>query len=262
MRVFDRAREFFARLFSGATPKQSDSKLDSLQRAINYQFTNPSFLTHSLTHKSVIPIEDRKGLQSNERLEFLGDSIINSCVTEYLYHRFPQENEGHLTKIKSLAVSRKILGELGHELSLDSYLYLGTGEREVLGKGKDTIVSNAFEAVCGAIFLDGGFCAAKAFLQPRLLDRIEALSQEARNTNYKSTILELAQSDGFGTPRYAIVATEGPEHAKHFTVRILVGGCELGVGTGPSKKLAEQHAAMEALNNYDKSYITESQSKE
>jgi ribonuclease-3 len=229
--------------------------LGRFQKLIGYQFVSESLLRQALTHKSSIPVEDGNGLLSNERLEFLGDAVLNCLVTEHLYHRYPDRHEGQLSKIKSLIVSRKILGEIGQKLGIGEYIVFGISEEKTGGRNRLSIQSNTFESILGAIFLDGGYVPAKRFLEKLLFCRIDEFLGDERHVNYKSTILEMAQSDGFGLPRYVTVSATGPDHAKEFRVRIEIAGVPLGEGVGLNKKIAQQIAAQNALMNYNKTAI-------
>ena len=237
-----------------------EGSLDRFQEIIGYRFQSGPLLRQALTHKSSIPMEDSAGLLSNERLEFLGDAVLNCIVTEYLYHTHPDRHEGQLSKIKSLVVSRKILGEIAAAFGMGSYLTFGVSEEKTGGRQRLSILSNAFEAVLGAVFLDGGYQPAKEFLQRFLLGRINEFMEDESNINYKSVILEMAQRDGVGMPRYVTVGASGPDHAKEFRVRIEIKGVVLGEGVGPNKKIAQQTAAQNALMNYQKK-LFESPSK-
>jgi len=250
-----RVRDFFRKLFSGGGGGGADPRLEEFQGVIGYKFKDAALLRQALTHKSFAGQDDASGLLSNERLEFLGDSFVNCLVTEYLYGAYPDRSEGYLSKIKSLVVSRKILGEVALGLRFGEYLILSAAEERSGGRDRCSTVSNAFEAVCGAIYLDGGLSEVKAFLSRCLFGRIGAFWGDESNVNYKSKILEMSQRDGFGIPRYVTTEAEGPDHAKRFTVKIYVGGAELGEGIGPSKKAAQQAAAQSAGMNYDKEKI-------
>jgi ribonuclease-3 len=212
-------------------------------------------LTHSLTHKSAIDQEDIKGLFSNERLEFLGDAVLNCLVTEYLFLNHPDKSEGQLSKIKSLVVSRKILGEVAKKIDLGKYLIFGLSEEKSGGRDRASTMSNAFEAILGAVYLDGGLNKAKSVLQRNLFERIPEFLQDERNINYKSRILELSQQDGFGIPKYITIEATGPDHAKEFKVRIEIAGFPLGEGSGMNKKNAQQLAAQQAIENYNKEIL-------
>jgi ribonuclease-3 len=228
---------------------------DKIQKIIGHRFARQELLRLSLTHKSAVSPDDGQGLLSNERLEFLGDAVLNCIITEHLYRTYPGQDEGQLSKIKSLMVSRKILGEIARSFNLGAYLVFGVSEERTGGRDRLSILSNAFEAVLGAVFLDGGYGAADRFLRRFLFGRIDEIVGDERNVNYKSLILEMAQRDGFGMPRYLTVSASGPDHAKEFTVRVEVGGVVLGEGCGPNKKRAQQSAAQDALNRYDESEI-------
>ncbi len=250
----------FLRLFSKKKARQ-DHGLDKLQQRLRYSFKDHSLLTLALTHKSAIGSEDKAGLLSNERLEFLGDAVLNCLVTEHLYLRYTDKPEGYLSKIKSLLVSRKILGELAYAIDIGEFLILGASERKSGGRKRRSILSNAFEAITGAVYLDSGLESARTLLSGFLFPRIDEFLADERHVNYKSKILEMAQRDGFGIPHYSVLETSGPEHAKQFTVGIEIAGIPLGKGSGPNKKIAQQTAAQEALLRYDKDDILNARNK-
>jgi ribonuclease-3 len=258
MGLLKNAADFFRKILTPHPHPAASDSLKGIQRAIAYRFRDPRLLETALTHKSSLLPGNRKGLESNERMEFLGDAVINCCVTEHLYLRYPDKSEGHLTKIKSLIVSRKILGEIGFSIGLETFVRLGPGEKDAVGRSRHTIVSNAFESVVGAMYLDSkGLTCVKNLLDRHLFPRIDEFLSEKSNINYKSRILELSQRDGFGIPRYSVVATTGPEHDKVFRVQIQIAGVTMGEGFGANKKTAEQDAAKNALYLYDKSTIEE-----
>jgi ribonuclease III len=232
-----------------------DPSLNRFQQFLYYRFRNGGLLKQALTHKSCSSPEDREGIASNERMEFLGDAVLNCLVTEHLYKLYPDKSEGQLSKVKSLIVSRKILGEIALSIHLGQYLIFGNSEMKSGGLQRQSILSNAFEAVLGAIYLDGGLGAAREFLERYLFGRIDSFLSDSDNINYKSKILELSQHDGFGFPHYSVVSASGPDHAKEYRVRIKIAGVTLGEGVGPNKKLAQQNAAREAIEKYSKEYI-------
>jgi ribonuclease-3 len=248
--------DFLRFLFRFRKSVRPGTSLSAFEKTIGYVFRDPDLLTLALTHKSSVGPDDKKGLMSNERLEFLGDAVLNCLITEHLYKMYPTRSEGQLSKVKSLVVSRKILGEIAYSFNLGDFLIFGYSERKSGGNQRMSILSNAFEAVLGAVFLDGGLDKARVFLNRFLFGSINGFLLDENNINYKSRILELAQRDGFGIPRYRVVSATGPEHAKEFTIHIEVGGVALGEGTGPNKKIAEQNAAREALKSYNKETIT------
>jgi ribonuclease-3 len=254
MKLFRPINEFLARLTkkSRGEKKPAGGALDRFQDIIGYRFASEQLLHQVLTHKSSIAAEDGDGLCSNERLEFLGDAVLNCLITEHLYHRFPDRHEGQLSKIKSLVVSRKILGEIAKTFDVGKYLVFGVSEEKTGGRDRLSILSNAFEAILGGIFLDGGYDPAKRFLERFLFVRLDDIVKDERNINYKSVILELAQREGLGMPRYATISAIGPDHAKEFRVRVEIAGVPLGEGSGPNKKIAQQNAAQNALAAYRK----------
>lgn len=259
MKLLNKTAKVFKSIFhlSGKTP-HSPEAFDELQKRIDYHFRNLDFLRLALTHKSSSGSEDKKGLESNERLEFLGDAVLDCLVTEHLYHKFPTYSEGQLSKIKSLLVSRKIIGEVAASINLSKYIIVGQSEKKSSRKRKSSIESNAFEAVLGAIYLDGdkeGIEMARKVLESVLYNNIEEYMDDESNVNYKSKVLEIAQSDNFGIPVYPLIREDGPDHAKSFTVGIEIAGVRLGEGSGSNKKEAQQKAAFVAIKNYDKNFI-------
>lgn len=233
----------------------SNADVGEVEKKLHYHFKSPPYLTLSLTHKSFLGPDDKDGIHSNERLEFLGDAVLNCLTTEHLYHKYPRKPEGQLSKMKSLIVSRKILGEVALDMDLGPHLILGVSEKKSGGQKRKSILSNAFEAVLGAIYLDGGLDESRNFLNRVLFCKIEDFISDERHVNYKSRILEMTQRDGFGMPHYSVIAATGPEHARRFTVGIQISGISMGRGTGTNKKIAQQRAAQEAFAKYDKDYI-------
>jgi ribonuclease III len=249
----ERKRGLLRIIFPFARSRPDDTpSLRSFERTITYTFRDKALLRLALTHKSSVGPDDKKGLCSNERLEFLGDAVLNCLVTEHLYALYPTKSEGQLSKVKSLVVSRKILGEIAQGFHMGDFLLFGYSEKKSGGNQRLSIMSNAFEAVLGALYLDGGLAKARKFLQRFLFCSIDAFLEDASNINYKSRVLELSQRDGFGIPRYRVVSSKGPEHAKEFTMQIAIAGVVLGEGSGPNKKVAEQNAACSALVSYNK----------
>lgn len=188
-------------------------------------------------------------MQTNERLEFLGDAILGLIVTEYLFRSYPEKSEGLLSEYKSILVSRKILGRIARKIDLGFHLHLGQGEERSGGRTRASIISNALEAVLGAIYLDGGYGAVKNVLDHLLFAQLEPILNQELNRNYKSQLLESTQAIGLGIPEYEVKTERGPEHQKLFEVVVRVQGKVWGTGTGKSKKIAEQNAAQKALLN-------------
>ncbi|MFW5960530.1 MAG: ribonuclease III [Chitinivibrionales bacterium] len=234
-----------------------------LERAIGYNFRDKAFLKLALTHSSSTGYEDKKGLLSNERLEFLGDAVLDLIVTEHLYHKHPKSTEGRLSGIKSLLVSRKILGEIGRSINLGKYIKTETNnDRKILTDNNTSVVSNTFEALIGGVYLDSGLLSAKSVLERVLLSNIDDIIFRKDNINYKSRILEITQEAGLGIPVYPLIKDSGPDHKKVFEVGIEVCGVRIGRGSGKSKKQAQQKAAQEAVENYTKEEIMELIKKE
>ena len=217
-----------------------------IEKIIGYRFTNKDILKEALTHKSYAG--ERRSAKHNERLEFLGDSILGAIVADYIYNQCPHVEEGVLSKIKSNLVSRRNLYLWGKQLGLGQYMLLGHGELATGGRERDSIISNAVEAVLGAIYLDGGYPAAESVVLPWV--KTQALTQDTRD--FKSLLQEYLQKSGQQTPTYEVIQTVGPEHDKVFTVRVSLADKELGVGKGHNKKMAEQAAAQDAFERMKK----------
>lgn len=236
-------------------------KYTELEAKLGYSFKDESVLEKALTHKSSVkPEDDPKGLRSNERLEFLGDAVVDCLVTDELYKRYESHSEGQLSKMKSLLVSRKILGIVANRIDLDDFIIKGRSEKKNRRAKTSSVASNAFEALLGAVYVDGGIESVREILSKILFPSIEQFVNDVENRNYKSKILELAQADGLGIPRYPSISEEGPEHMKKFTVAIEINGVRLGTGVGKSKKEAQQEAARIAVNKYSKETVLNAKS--
>lgn len=216
-----------------------------LEKVLNYTFRDKNILREALTHKSYAA--EFRHNKDNERLEFLGDSVLGLVVAAYLYKLLDAKEEGVLSKIKANLVSRRNLYFWGQNLKLGEYMFLGQGEISSGGRQRQSILSNAMEAVVGAVYLDGGFDAAKDLI----LKWLETQKIEADGGDYKSVLQEYLQKRGKSAPEYDVVSTVGPEHDKTFTVRVTLLGRELGRGKGHNKKAAQQAAAKEALAYYN-----------
>lgn len=218
-----------------------------LQQRLGLQFENEELLIEALTHPSFVGEGEANRLQSNQRLEFLGDSVLGLVVSEYIFRRHPELAEGSLTKIKAVAVSEGALVQAARELKLGDYLLLGKGEEASGGRSRPSILADAFEALIGAIFLQHGIEAARAFVLRVLSDSIAVIESHKHVPDYKSLLQELVQAEGRGTPTYHVLETSGPDHNKRFTVEVRARQAVLGHGTGANKKEAEQSAAGDAL---------------
>ena len=222
--------------------------LAALEETLGHRFRDLDLLRTALTHRSHVYRAGQERAASNERLEFLGDSILGLIVNEHLYRSFPEASEGELTKIKSLIVSRAVLGRAAERIDLGRFLILAPGEVDAGGRRRSSILSDAFEAVLGALYLDGGLEPVSAFVSHELLESMEETLTDHHLANYKSQLQEKIQATLKTPPRYKVSSTSGPDHAKRFVVEVLVRGRVLGRGEGNSKKLAEQRAAREALH--------------
>jgi ribonuclease III len=219
-----------------------------LAERLGHRFADPSILVQALSHRSWCG--ERDGEPSNERLEFLGDAVLGLVVAEEAYDRFPDLPEGKLAKIRAAVVNARALAEIAEDLGVGPELLLGRGEEASGGRTKVSILADTLEAVIGAVYLDGGWAAARPLVLGLLGDRIERAAAEPDDFDHKSRLQELAVRRGEGTPRY-VVNGSGPDHDRHFVARVLIGGAERGVGEGTSKKDAEQAAAGAALSELD-----------
>ncbi|MDP2208057.1 MAG: ribonuclease III [Bacteroidota bacterium] len=225
--------------------------LKKFEQVAEYSIKNPALFYQAFTHRSYLQYADKPGIISNERLEFLGDSILNLVVAEYLYEKFPDADEGELTKLRSRLVNRKALAIFARELNLWSYLLLSSSASQAVGQGSDTILADGFEAVVGAMYLDQGIEPIRNFIIKRLLSAIRIKAISIDDTNYKSLLLEYAQARGLPAPRYSISNSEGPDHDRIFTVEVYINNEVCGKGTGKNKKSAEQEAAAEAVVKFN-----------
>ena len=226
--------------------------MQELEKKLNYSFRNPALLSEALSHSSYANEHRSAHLSSNERLEFLGDSVLGFVTAEYLFTRHPDLPEGDLTRIRAALVCEQSLYEVARKLDLGRYLKLGRGEEAGGGRERTSILADATEAVFAAVYLDGGIAAASELIHRVLLcaEREEAV--EERRRDYKTALQELVQRQADQTLTYRMVDEQGPDHAKVFSAEVLLNGVALGSGTGHSKKEAEQAAARSALAVLDK----------
>ena len=215
-------------------------KPEELQKVLHYQFKNPALLRIALTHTSFAN-ESKVPTTHNERLEFLGDSVLSVVAADYLFHHSTRP-EGELTRMRASLVSEEALFQFANEIQLGEYLRLGHGEELGGGRHRPSVVSDAFEAVIAALYLDGGLETARSFILPFLTEGKTA------EEDYKTRLQEVVQQDPNARLRYEVESESGPDHAKQFTVAVFCNGERLAEGTGRSKKAAEQHAARQALD--------------
>lgn len=219
--------------------------MNSLEKRLNYEFKNIDLLKNALVHSSYAN-EIRGNVHSNERLEFLGDSVLSIIVSEHLYNKFPNMPEGELTRMRASLVCEKSLCEFSRELGIGNYLKLGKGEDKNGGRERDSILADAFEAVLAAVYLDGGMDAAKAHIMNTVLRDIKHCEDDTFK-DYKTTLQEVIQRNPEESVSYILVNESGPDHNKSFTVEVHLNSNVIGKGTGKSKKQAEQMAAKQAL---------------
>ncbi len=217
----------------------------NLEEGLGYIFQNRKLLENALTHSSYANENRERGLPDNERLEFLGDSILGFVVADYLYRRFPEKPEGELTRIRADLVCETNLAKAAETIHLGDFLLLGHGEDHGGGRKRDSIVSDAMESVIAASYMDGGFEAAKGIIDRLILSDIPV--GRPRNFDYKTALQEYLQSSGNPHIVYRIEGEQGPDHDKTFFAVLRNNGAVIGHGSGSTKKQAEQNAAKEAL---------------
>ena len=219
--------------------------IKDLEVDIGYRFNNISLLQNALAHSSYANERWHDSLKSNERLEFLGDSILGMVTAEYLYRNFPNRPEGDLTRMRADMVCERSLAVAAEKIGLGKHLLLGNGEEIGGGRQRDSILADAVESVIAACFLDGGMEAARQFINTFVLTEIP--TQKLRNTDHKTALQELVQQKKNQTLSYALVGESGPDHDKQFVVEVSLNGKVVGKGIGSSKKRAEQDAARAAI---------------
>ncbi len=220
-----------------------------LEQRLGYIIKFRLYFLQALTHRSYLQFVQEPDMQSNERLEFLGDAVLDLVIGEYLYREFQNLAEGELTKLRSRLVSGAALAKHAADIGLDHFLLLSTSAKHSLDRGSQTLLADAYEAIIAAIYLDGGMDAARDYIYRQIITHARRDELMLSDTNYKSMLLEYAQSQKLGVPRYTTVGEEGPNHARTFSVEVHVGGMVQGGGQGHSKKEAEQQAALRALES-------------
>lgn len=225
-----------------ATLSNEAEVLDECQKTIGYRFTNHLLLRSALTHASGADTR----LASNERLEFLGDAVLGLVVCEQLFQRFPEYQEGEMTKVKSVVVSRRTCARLSRQLNLGEYLFLGKGMHAHIAVPA-SLLADVFESLVAAIYLDGGLEPAKKFILDHMGPEIEQVAESAHGGNYKSLLQQVAQREFGATPQYQMLDEKGPDHSKCFKIAAVIGRTTHASAWGRNKKEAEQKAAMNAL---------------
>ncbi len=225
---------------------------DYAQR-LRMEFADPLLLTRALTHRSYLN-EHPESLEDNERLEFLGDAVLDFLVGAWLYNRFPEMPEGNLTRLRSALVRTENLAQFANSIELGDAMLLGHGEKEGGGRERPALLCATFEALIGAIYLDQGIEAVQEFIEPMLEKASQNILRANKDKDPKSTLQEWAQSQGLGTPYYKTVSSYGPDHAKSFIVEVFINDAVQGSGIGHSKQAAAKIAADQAIKKLKISY--------
>ena len=223
--------------------------LNQLEEEINIKFKDRNLLQSALTHRSYLNENRSWPLAHNERLEFLGDAVLELITTEYLYRNFPNP-EGELTNLRSALVNYKTLAEIAAGIHLDKYIMLSRGEARDLGRARQVILANAMESLIGAIYLDSGFDVVKEFVHKNVIDKLESIVSDGKVLDPKSKFQELTQEKVGVTPHYKVLAEWGPDHNKQFEVGVFVQDKQVSKGQGSSKQEAEISAAENGLKEW------------
>jgi ribonuclease-3 len=230
--------------------------LPGLEASLGYAFKRKSRLKEALTHKSYAHEKSNDRTSCNERMEFLGDAVLELIISEYLFSSYPEYTEAELSKIKAYIVQESTLAQTAKDIDIGRHLRLGKGEEMTRGRKKSSLLSDAFEAVLAAIYMDGGYKHAKEFVLRHLTCKIDELTESNVIFDFKTKIQEVAQAQFGVLPRYVIHKEEGPEHQKTFEVKVFIKDNFLGSGKGKTKKAAAQKAAEEGLNKINREKLT------
>ena len=218
-----------------------------LEQRLEHSFTTPNFLIEALTHRSYLNEHRDYTGNHNERLEFLGDAVLELVATDFLFKKFPAKPEGDLTSYRAALVNTLSLAESSQALGISEFLLLSKGESRDTGRARDVILADAFEAIIGALYLDAGYVAAETFILKNLCGKIDDIIAKRSYQDAKSRFQEIAQEKRSATPSYETLSETGPDHAKLFTVGVFITGKEIARGEGQSKQEAEQKAAEAGL---------------
>ncbi len=227
--------------------KAKEIDFGKFEESIGFTFSEPALLRQAFTHRSFINENPRTGLSHNERLEFLGDAVLELVATDFLYAKYPEKTEGDLTSYRAALVNAQIMGEIAEKLGMNDYLLLSKGEAKDNGRARMVILANAFEAVIGALYLDRGYDAAQKFVAQTILKETERVVKAGLWKDAKSLVQEKAQELFGVTPSYRVARETGPDHDKRFVVGIYFGADLIAEGAGKSKQEAEQEAAGKAV---------------
>lgn len=219
-----------------------------LEEKIQYKFNNLSYLEHALTHSSYSHENKTDSITNNERLEFLGDAVLELTISDYIFNTYHEMPEGEMTKLRASVVCEPMLAKIAKQIEIGDKLKLGRGESITGGRSKNSILADAFEALIGAIYLDGGLDSARKFVMDMMESDINDMKNKFRMSDCKTYLQEIIQKDSKSQLEYTIVSEKGPEHNKIFVAHVIHENRILGKGQGKTKKEAEQNAAMNAIN--------------
>ncbi len=224
--------------------------LKAAEKSLGVEFKNKEILREALTHRSYLNENPNWGVGHNERLEYLGDAVLELAVSEHLYASYPEKEEGEVTTLRAALVNFQLLARAAGEMNLNECVFLSKGESKDTGRAREVILANAMEAVIGAVYLDRGYGIAKAFIEERLLPHLSEVVENSLHRDPKSSLQELAQERMKTTPSYRVLAEEGPAHRKRFQVGVFFGEDLMARGEGFSKQEAEANAARVALGTF------------
>jgi ribonuclease-3 len=220
---------------------------EKIEKKLGFHFNNSELLKQAFTHRSYLNENRKSGVEHNERLEFLGDAVLELVVTEYLYKLYPNKNEGDLTALRSALVNTVSISDVAHGLGFNEFLLLSRGEAKDTGRARQYILANTFESVVGAMFLDLGYEAAQTFINANLIPTLGNIIEKGTWMDAKSKLQEIVQDKVGVTPRYETVKEAGPDHDKTFTIAVFFGEDKKAEGSGKSKQEAEQEAAKKIM---------------
>ncbi len=226
-------------------PKEFETK-------IGITFKNQDLLKEALTHRSYLNEHQDWPYRHNERLEYLGDAVLELIVTEYLFARFPEFQEGYLTGLRAALVNYQMMARVGREMTLEKFMFLSKGESREFGKAREVILANGVEALFGAVYLDGGYETAKKLIVETVIPHLDEIIEKQLYRDPKSLLQELVQEQHKVTPSYKVIKEEGPDHQKTFTVGVFIGEEEIARASGMSKQEAETKAALDAAVKLEK----------
>lgn len=226
-----------------------EDDLLTLERILGFVFENKANLLSAITHRSYLNEHREAKQEHNERLEFLGDAVLELVVTDFLFHKYPEKPEGDLTAIRSALVNTISLADASTKLGVNDYLLMSKGEAKDTGRARQYILANAFEAFIGALYVDQGYNVAQKFVAEQLFEKTELIVEKKLWQDAKSRLQELAQEHSSVTPTYSTIGQEGPDHDRIFTVGVFLGKEKAGEGKGRAKQEAEQEAALQAIES-------------